>query len=272
MHTPSDNDEPVDVDYDSIEVEQDRLERCEVTGELTPVDEITVFQGKRVSPAGKRILMRELVGGRPFGDSLPRPSFFRRFLCYLADFLVVACAASLVSPIVLFFVSMKSGLFSLIMDAIRAGLFFAYAAYMHGKYGKTLGKMLGKCRVVDLDGNRCGMHRAVVRAFFTTGVGVLPILFAPFSDVILYLLAFAVFLYYLADAVVLLGDQRHERAVHDLVSGTRVIWEWELENASPDEQEEEDAGDGESDIQPDSNIWEDAEPMKFQDVGDGNEK
>lgn len=50
MHGPMNDDKPVEVDSESVEVADGELERCEVTGELVPSDELSLFQGNWVSP------------------------------------------------------------------------------------------------------------------------------------------------------------------------------------------------------------------------------
>lgn len=175
-------------------------------------------------------------GGRPYGDSLPRPWLPRRLGCFLVDVLVVAFAVAVVRAVLSRLLGTNAEWFAFLMDSIVAAIFFAYAAYMHAKYGKTLGKMLGACSVVDLDGDPCGTRRAVIRAFFTTGPGMFQIVVLAFSQVGAYLYYFFVVIYYIANAVTLLGNSEQERGLHDFLAGTRVIWDAEVPTEETDEE------------------------------------
>lgn len=67
--------------------------RCEVTGRMVHPDDLVEFQGKMVSAAGKRILLRQLMGGESDKNAIVKPSFVRRALCAMMDRVILFIVA-----------------------------------------------------------------------------------------------------------------------------------------------------------------------------------
>ncbi|MDR1744634.1 MAG: RDD family protein [Planctomycetota bacterium] len=164
-------------------------------------------------------------------EFLPRPGFWRRFFCWLLDMTVLVVVCGVVNYFILGIDPPDPGNApdalppdpSNIEFVANAALAFLYFALMHGRFGKTLGKMLGRFRVVAMNGSPIGYRAAFVRAFWSTGIFALiemPRLLFPDSG--LGWLSDVGALYLIANCLALVWDQRHNRALHDLLAGTRV--------------------------------------------------
>lgn len=193
--------------------------RCDVTGMLVPVEDTVEVLGRRVSPEGRKILLRELREQEtaPAGEVLVRPEFWSRFVCSVLDSVVLG-ALSLVIAFVL--VPMRRD--PVVSKACIAAACFLYYALMHAQFGKTLGKMAGGFRVVNLDGTRISAYTAFARAFWSTGIAAIIGLLAsmgrnPHAANLLG------GVYSFANCIFLVADEEKNRALHDRLAGTRVV-------------------------------------------------
>ncbi len=237
---------------------------CEVTGEVLPADSMVQFQGKWVGPKGKQILLERLQSGEPTeAATLQRPSFWRRFGCIAFDWLVII-AGYMAQTLVIFIIA------ALMATTHRAPLLFggspgrpahwlvvgefvlgvvddllivAYFALLHYKNGQTVGKMVGRLKVVTLDGSPLSLGTAALRAvlYYLPILVLLPVglytlifgyqkvhqVYLP-ANIKLYgflclLVGILSFGWWVADRVTLLVDFRLQRSLHDRLSGTKVI-------------------------------------------------
>ena len=114
-------------------------------------------------------------------------------------------------------------------------LFVAYSVFLHGKYGKTLGKHIAGVRVVDVENEQkinfqtAAMRDIVPIVGLALGMGISILSVAAPSFVIptaiLYLLLpflFAFFLWPLLELVTMLLNEKR-RAIHDYIAGTVVV-------------------------------------------------
>ncbi len=162
----------------------------------------------------------------------PRPSFFRRVFCWTFDMAVVAVAGGLINYFILGIDPPET---DVLPDAVlpatssniefvsAAILAFLYFALMHGRFGRTLGKMIGRFGVVSMHGSRIGYGTAFVRAFWS--VGILALIETPrllFPDSGLDWLSDAGALYIIFNFIVFIWDQKYNRALHDRLAGTRT--------------------------------------------------
>jgi uncharacterized RDD family membrane protein YckC len=215
---------------DEGEVEQN-LVQCEITGEWVPEDEIIVIQGHGVCAAGKEELLQRLKSGERLPGEMERPPFLRRLGCLLLDGILLGAAGLAVQAAILGYVipespgqleAAKGDLFLVRLLGLLGSL--AYLTLLHGLYGKTLGKMAGKIKVVAPDGSPIDLTKAFVRALVFTG----PQLLGPAVPLIGnedVSSAFQVVgvVYVLLNLLVMLADRDQHRALHDRVAGTRVI-------------------------------------------------
>src|SRR6185437_10420191 len=94
------------------------------------------------------------------------------------------------------------------VDAAYVVWLVAYFWYSWAVFGKTIGMALLGVRVVAVGGGPAGTRRALVRtlafplSILPLGLGFLPILF-----------------------------RRDRRALHDLIAGTEVIYDWDARTA-----------------------------------------
>ena len=106
-----------------------------------------------------------------------------------------------------------------------------YFLCLHGGKGKSVGKMVGHLRVVNLDGSRASWKTILLRSTLYPGTiavigacGLLPNSLSVTSfRWALGLAALAFMVWVLADALVALFDTRMQRSLHDRICGTRVI-------------------------------------------------
>lgn len=199
--------------------------RCEVTGRLVAPGDAVEFRGQTVCAEGKEILLRRLMNGG-LVQGLTRPGVVRRLLCYLLDALVLTLVGL---PTTIRGWNSFRNADSVFEPRLFAWQFFGlacaflYPALMHGAWGKTLGKMAGGCRVVNMDGSRIGYGRAAIRAFWSNAVlGIPGLLYGVLPGAAMSLNIVFGF-YSLANCIALLADRDMNRALHDRLAGTRVI-------------------------------------------------
>ncbi len=122
-----------------------------------------------------------------------------------------------------------TGLFSL---ALGFGS-IAYFAIMHARSGQTVGKKVGKLRVVNLDGTVISSRTAWIRGFAYLGPNVVvafgTIFFASFLPwgvfmTVNAIMNFAVIGWFLTEIILGLTDTQMQRTLHDRIAGTRVIY------------------------------------------------
>ena len=140
--------------------------------------------------------------------------FASRFIAFLFDcvlgigvFMLVLAAASFAAS-VLTGTSIHWSRADLWVVIAFFGWQFFYYAYSWTASGKTPGMVLLGVRVVGLDGSQVGARRGVIRtlafplSFILLGLGFIAILF-----------------------------QRDRRALHDLIAGTAVVYDWDAREA-----------------------------------------
>ncbi|HEX4124595.1 MAG TPA: RDD family protein [Tepidisphaeraceae bacterium] len=196
--------------------------QCTVTGKAVPEDELVTFQGQRVCAEGKAILLDRLKSGETMPGELERPGVMRRFGCIFLDTLVVVVPLVILNAIVTAFHPdpIVLGLLAVAITSCEV----IYFGAMHAARGQTVGKIAGKLRVVKMDGSPISSGQAYIRALAYLGIGYLTaaamLLRAP-SFVIIA--GAVVGIYGLANLLFALFDFSKQRALHDLIAGTRVI-------------------------------------------------
>lgn len=211
--------------------------QCDVTGKWVPRDEAIDFQGRKVSAEGKAILLEKLRSGESLPGELEPPSVGRRFVCIFADnLMLVMFGLALVIPVTKLADPDNYWLMHSVAGIINASISIAYFTIMHGTRGQTIGKMLGKIKVVNADGTPIDMKTAFYRAMLYQGPSLIP----PIVGVIIggsgdiyrqifqqtalqsYMQFIAVF-YVIISIVLALSDKAEQKAIHDRVVKTRVI-------------------------------------------------
>lgn len=237
---------------------------CEVTGEILPVDALVQFQCKWVGPKGKQILLERLQSGEPPVTITPqRPSFWRRFGCIAFDWLVIFAGYIAQSLIILIVAALMTSTRNLpiilggsrgkpthwlivlefVLGVVDDLLVVAYFAFLHYKTGQSLGKKVGRLKVVMLDGSppslgitirRAVLYFLPVLVFLPVGLYIVifgyrkvhhayvPTDFKVFGTISL-LAGIIAFVWWLADRVTLLADSGTQCSLHDRLSGTKVI-------------------------------------------------
>ena len=222
--------------------------QCQVTGKWLPEEETVEFQGYRVGAEGKEVLLERLRSGADVGDTT-RPGVGRRFGCYLLDAILLWIVAAIIEIALAFIAGIQIFQFnhntqSAASHAVTQATTFAgvavgisiivvlYYGLMHGTRGATFGKMAGKLKVVKRDGSDINIRIGILRSLYFVGprlaVACLFVALVALIDPITAIfinaaLAYAVFAYLLADAIVALVDSQQQRAIHDRLAGTRVI-------------------------------------------------
>lgn len=204
------------------------LVRCEITGKMVSPDDAVEFQGRLVSAEGKEILLERLrnnEGRGPAGEPR-RPSFWRRLLCSLLD---TAILGVILGALVAVLDLPDSSIFDDDFAVrgypgflLRVACTFFYAAYMHGKYGQTLGKMIGGYRVANRDGTAITWPTAFVRAFWSDGYDLAFSIVVVLRPDLEWIWLFSL-LYGLVNCLALVADTGYNRALHDRLAGTRVV-------------------------------------------------
>lgn len=203
------------------------LVRCEVTGKMTPIEDTVFFQGRRVSAEGKNILLRRLMGGTVNQSILVKPSVIRRFLCSMLDNAILVAVFIPLALIILLvlapFPGRSENSAGFLIQILAALFGFAYYATFHGIWGQSIGKMVGNYRVVNMDGTPINYTVAAARAFWSTGIQIIPALCMTVSPLLGAGISIFTSLYGLADCIALLVDSQYNRALHDRLAGTRVV-------------------------------------------------
>lgn len=211
------------VEVPDQELGRHNLVKCEVTGELIDADQAFTFQGKQVSAEGKKILIRQMMGGgRPNGDHLPRPGFWRRFVCFLLDGVAVFMLTIIATTILGISIASNDPRESIQLELLSAVISFVYLAFMHGAFGQTLGKMMGGIQVMDLNAQPITYGRAALRGFWSSGIFCIPLFIAVSSIAWALIAGLFLRLYSTVNCVALIANTTQHRALHDRLSGTRV--------------------------------------------------
>lgn len=167
----------------------------------------------------------------PSPDDLPRPGFWRRLLCWLLDVVILAVIGVAVNVWILGAEmpdmdapEIEAATPSNVEFVVNAAVGFLYFGLMHGCFGKTVGKMVGRFRVAKTDGRRAGLGRAFLRAFWFPGIlGLIELPRFLYPEAGLGWVSDFGAIWLLLDCLVLLVDQRCHRALHDRLAGTRVV-------------------------------------------------
>lgn len=203
------------------------LVRCEVTGKLVAVEDTVEFHGRTVSAEGKEILLRELRNSDDasvVGEELVRPGFWRRFLCSILDSAILIAVFAVLTVVILAGSRRGADHARILMQfMIIAGIVsFLYFALMHATFGKTLGKMAGGFRVVNMDGTPITTHTAFMRAFWSSGILVV-ITVLGITTASEETMGWVGNIYNLVNGIVLVADGDYNRALHDRLAGTRTV-------------------------------------------------
>jgi len=200
---------------------------CEITGKTLPADETVFFQGRRVGAEGKEKIIELLKSGHVLPGEMESPTVLRRATCIVADMFLLWLVSLL---ILLLFknLGMHRGLFNQGLQNITTVLIYiVYFAVFHVTLGQTPGKMSGRIKVVMKDGSPLNTKAAFIRSFFFIGIYAVPgigMLAANYNftmGLMLYNMVAGV--YFLLNVLFALVDRYSQRAIHDLVAGTRVI-------------------------------------------------
>ena len=208
--------------------EQAGMIRCEVTGKMVRPEDAVEFQGKTVSAEGKNILVQRMLQGGAAAGQLERPTFLRRFGCYILDNIITGVGILIISFTLVFLLmdpttmdeNTSVGSF---IELCNAAFVFMYVALMHAKFSQTLGKMAGGFKVVNLDGSPITAQTAFIRAFWSIGINMVGPMLGMFSPMMGGLISVLIMLYNLANCLTLAFDKEMNRALHDRLAGTRVV-------------------------------------------------
>lgn len=145
-----------------------------------------------------------------------------RFVAKLIDGVVVAVALSVISAVLgsaAFGVGMRSGFgTSLLSTLTSTAIVVGYYAFMESTRGQTVGKMILKLRVQNLEGQNPTTEQALKRnAYFAISlIGILPLVGAFITG----LASLAAVIYI---AVSINDDTQTRRGWHDRFGDTRVV-------------------------------------------------
>ena len=202
-----------------------KLARCEVTGNMVPEDELVTLNGQRVCAEGKAILLDRLKAGETLPGEYEKPTVGRRFGCIFLDGLIIGVPFGILNAIIGRagpgnYVAL--GVSSLVATAVQ----LVYFGQMHLSTGRTLGKMAGKLKVVNLDGSSpISFNTAYIRALAYVGPsflsGIAMFLGTPGA---MGLATLVVAIYGIINVLMALFDRNMQRALHDRIAGTRVIY------------------------------------------------
>jgi len=208
------------------------MARCEITNKLVPEDELVEIEGKRVCAEGKAKLLDALKSGKSLPGEMERPTVLRRFGCIFLDGIVVGVCGAIFGLVIgfsMFAVPSSTNLDKFYRMQGIAGLFgilitLFYFGVMHGMRGQTLGKMAGKLKVVNLDGSDIGMNKAFLRAVAYAGPQLInPFLLLAGLITVSQFFGIVIGIYGLTNVILALIDSKSQRALHDRLTGTRVI-------------------------------------------------
>ena len=196
------------------------MAQCAVTGKMFPEDELVTIQGQRVCAEGKAILLERLRSGESAPHELEKPTVLRRFGCIFVDGLIIGVPTAVVTGMVGRGNPVVTGCCSIASTVVQV----IYFGQLHGTVGKSVGKMAGKLRVVNMDGSAISLGTGYVRAVAYCGLSVLSGIAAFLGSPAIVLAAGGIAsLYGLANIIVALVDSRAQRAIHDRIAGTRVV-------------------------------------------------
>jgi uncharacterized RDD family membrane protein YckC len=226
-------------DFDAAE--QPELIQCEVTGRWVPADETVVVQGRRVCAEGKQLLLDRLRSGEALPGEFECPTVVRRFGAMLVDGFCLFIGGAILGLVLgaLMFQPLAQRrdfevvrTFRLATLLLGSALQFAYFVLFHGICGQTPGKMAARIRVTFVDGSPLTMKTAFARAFFFIGpaflIQVLQALVSDPNDLhtgaLMSAMAVVVIAgYAIVNILCALCDRSRQRALHDRLTGTRVI-------------------------------------------------
>ena len=211
--------------------------QCNITKKWFPEDEVVTFQGQLVSAEGKQILLDRLRTGVDAPKALARPGVWQRFGCIIVDSIIffifrLVLYAAFALPLLVPLNSPGRSYRTFAPDFISLLAAIVYFGVLHGRLGKSLGKMMGDLRVVGIDGSAISTARAFARAvayefgivmfIFTAIIGMI---LGWHSVTVLSLGLLLSAIWRLTDILYALADTRTQRSLHDRICGTRVIKE-----------------------------------------------
>lgn len=217
----------------------DGFRACEVTGEVLPADSLVLFQGQWVGPRGKQILLERLQSGEPpIAKTTVRPSFWRRWGCIIVDGLILLVPSVIIELIFgtpswggyanshakSLFIFTHGMLFAGIGELFLFIISTAYFGLLQGSSGQTVGKRIGREKVVRLDGSLVDMRTGLLRgAYYSMPALILAVGLFTMAMPLFVLFYWMSILWSLVEIILLLSDSRMQRALHDRLAGTRVI-------------------------------------------------
>ncbi len=211
--------------------------RCEVTGEILPVDSLVQFQGKWVSEKGKQILLERLRSGEGPGPELVAPKIFQRAKAFCFDWAALFALATM-------------GAYCLPLSLVPLFEFIIFTVafgYQIGRTGQTWIARVAGITIVSRTGEPPGAMRGMIR----TALYFLPLLLIYLilaGHTILPLARLSVvwvtglLLFLPVNLACILLDSSQRRAFHDLIAGTRSV----AEPMSDDEPGDDDDPDDEN--------------------------
>jgi uncharacterized RDD family membrane protein YckC len=228
-----------------MEQERAGYETCQVTGKSVPYDEIVDLLGYRVCAEGKEEILGRLRRGERLPGELEAPTIMQRFGSLFVDGLLLNLIGGIISFAIIgsFFSNNAPGfdynggtkgintyyLNQGIVTTLTVVMVIAYYAFLHAKNGQSLGKQVGKIKVVTSDGSPLTFKIALFRALYYVGpqlalpVAYFSMLFIPFDFEGLLYVFFTVGLWGLVDVLLAVIDSSQQRSLHDRLAKTRVI-------------------------------------------------
>ena len=157
-------------------------------------------------------------------------------------------------PLIFLWYKSNSKNMSLIFTISSTFLYLTYTVYFHGRWGKTLGKMSAKIRVVLVNGSPIKWKNAMLRSSVDFGfaiIGLIGTIFAvslisandyssltfikrasemnSFQPTYFRYVSYAAMIWFYVDVIVVLFNKK-KRAIHDFIAGTIVVHESSLHN------------------------------------------
>ena len=177
-------------------------------------------------------MLERLESGENLPGELLAPGSLKRFGCALLDWLILFAAAFPIGFVLglsssTAWTSPSSSAQATLspLDLIPAVINFLYFGIGHAYYGRTVGKLAGRIRVVMQDGSPVTHKAGWIRSFIFAGLGLLaaPLYFLEDTGLgLLAIVGLAFGAFGLANAITVLVHPQ-KRAIHDLIAGTRVI-------------------------------------------------
>ena len=216
----------------------EKVRRCEVTGEILPVDSLVQFQGKWVGEKGKQILLERLRSGEGPGPELFPPKMFQRAKAFCFDWAALFALATM-------------GAYCLPLSLVPLFEFLIFTVafgYQIGRTGQTWSARVAGITIVSRTGEPPGAMRGMIR----TALYFLPLLLIYLilaEHTILPLARLSVvwvtglLLFLPVNLACILLDSSQRRAFHDLIAGTRSVAEPMSDDepgddADPDDEDE----------------------------------